>query len=86
MDDAPGRPFYARILGDKKQIFFPGNVQNARRLAADVTMLPVDLLGIDAAILFSDILVTGEAMGGDLSFHAGSRPKIRQPGSHARQM
>ena len=37
-------------------------------IAADVTMLPVDLLGVDAAILFSDILVTGEAMGGQLSF------------------
>src|SRR5690606_20074898 len=37
-------------------------------IAADVTMLPVDLLGIDGAILFSDILVTGEAMGGELSF------------------
>jgi uroporphyrinogen decarboxylase len=48
-------------------------------LAADVTMLPVDLLGIDAAILFSDILVTGEAMGGDLSFSAGVGPKFANP-------
>ncbi|MGV8879659.1 MAG: uroporphyrinogen decarboxylase [Sphingobacteriaceae bacterium] len=48
-------------------------------LAADVTMLPVDLLGIDAAILFSDILVTGEAMGGDLSFNQGVGPKFSNP-------
>jgi len=48
-------------------------------LAADVTMLPVDLLGIDAAILFSDILVTGEAMGGDLSFTANVGPKFANP-------
>ena len=48
-------------------------------IAADVTMLPVDLLGIDGAILFSDILVTGEAMGGDLSFHAGTGPKFANP-------
>lgn len=48
-------------------------------LAADVTMLPVDLLGIDAAILFSDILVTGEAMGGDLSFNQGVGPKFANP-------
>ncbi|MFB9843334.1 uroporphyrinogen decarboxylase [Mucilaginibacter ginsenosidivorans] len=48
-------------------------------LAADVTMLPVDLLGIDAAILFSDILVTGEAMGGDLSFANGIGPKFANP-------
>ena len=38
-------------------------------IAADVTMLPVDLLGIDAAIMFSDILVTGEALGSELNFH-----------------
>lgn len=48
-------------------------------IAADVTMLPVDLLDIDAAILFSDILVTGEAMGGDLSFSQGVGPKFANP-------
>ncbi|RYE27533.1 MAG: uroporphyrinogen decarboxylase, partial [Sphingobacteriaceae bacterium] len=48
-------------------------------IAADVTMLPVDLLDIDAAILFCDILVTGEAMGGDLSFTQGIGPKFANP-------
>ena len=48
-------------------------------IAADVTMLPVDLLDIDAAILFSDILVTGEAMGGELSFTQGIGPKLANP-------
>jgi len=48
-------------------------------IAADVTMLPVDLLGIDAAILFSDILVTGEAMGGLLSFEQGVGPRFANP-------
>ncbi len=48
-------------------------------IAADVTMLPVDLLGIDAAILFSDILVTAEAMGGNLSFEQGVGPRFSNP-------
>src|SRR6201994_5082001 len=48
-------------------------------IAADVTMLPVDLLGIDAAILFSDILVTAEAMGGELSFTQNVGPKFANP-------
>lgn len=37
-------------------------------LAAEVTIQPVDILGVDAAILFSDILIPVEAMGMKLDF------------------
>lgn len=45
-------------------------------LAAEVTILPVDKLGVDAAILFSDILVPVEAMGIELEFLEGKGPII----------
>lgn len=40
-------------------------------LAAQVTMLPIDLLGVDAAILFSDITITALALGLKLDFREG---------------
>ncbi len=39
------------------------NLVTNPQLAAEVTVQPVDLLGVDAAIIFSDILVIPEAMG-----------------------
>jgi len=46
--------------------------------AADVTLLPVHDLGVDAAILFSDILVIPEALGMQLSF-TDKGPQFRNP-------
>lgn len=48
-------------------------------LAAKVTLQPVDILGVDAAILFSDILIPLEPMGVRLAFHEGRGPVIEPP-------
>lgn len=48
-------------------------------LAAKVTMQPVLRLGVDAAILFSDILIPVEAMGMDLEFTDKKGPLLRDP-------
>lgn len=47
-------------------------------LCVEVTLQPVDLLGMDAAILFSDILILMEAMGAELEFHEGHGPVFPQ--------
>ncbi len=48
-------------------------------LAAEVTLQPVDLIGVDAAIIFSDILVIPEAMGMELTFTEGIGPVLADP-------
>lgn len=48
-------------------------------LAAEVTIQPIDILGVDAAIIFSDILVIPEAMGMHLEMHDGKGPVFHNP-------
>jgi uroporphyrinogen decarboxylase len=48
-------------------------------LAVEVSMQPVDLVGVDAAIMFSDILVSFPGMGLDLEFAKGEGPVIHNP-------
>lgn len=45
-------------------------------LAAAVTRLPIDLLGVDAAILFSDILVIAESLGLTVHFPDKGGPRV----------
>jgi len=47
--------------------------------AAEVTLQPLDIVGVDAAILFSDILVIPDEMGMDLSFVKGEGPQFGDP-------
>jgi uroporphyrinogen decarboxylase len=47
--------------------------------ACEVTLQPLDIVGVDAAILFSDILVIPDEMGMDLEFIKGFGPKFNDP-------
>ena len=48
-------------------------------LAAQVTLQPVERLGVDAAIIFADILLPFEPLRLGLSFAAGEGPQIERP-------
>jgi len=55
------------------------NLCHDPKKACEVTLQPVDIVGVDAAILFSDILVIPNEMGMDLKFITGSGPKFPKP-------
>ncbi len=48
-------------------------------LAAEITLQPIDRLGVDAAILFSDILVVAQALGFEVTIEKGEGPVIHNP-------
>ncbi|MCH5335873.1 MAG: uroporphyrinogen decarboxylase [Campylobacter sp.] len=47
--------------------------------ASEVSLQPVDILGVDAAIIFSDILVVPLEMGMELKFEKGEGPVFTKP-------
>lgn len=53
-------------------------VANAE-LAAEVTLQPIEALGVDAAIIFADILPPLVPMGMDLEYAAGEGPVLHNP-------
>lgn len=55
------------------------NLCHNPKLAAEVTLQPVDIVGVDAAILFSDILVVPNEMGMKLDFLVGEGPVFDKP-------
>jgi uroporphyrinogen decarboxylase len=55
-------------------------------LAAEVTVTAAERLGVDAAIIFADILLIVEPMGMDLEFARGEGPTIHNPVRVARDV
>ena len=49
------------------------------KLAAEVTLQPLQRYDVDAAIIFSDILIPAMGMGQDLTFGKGHGPQLSQP-------
>jgi uroporphyrinogen decarboxylase len=48
-------------------------------LATEITLLPVNKLGVDAAIIFADLLLPAQAMGMELAFVEGEGPVLSDP-------
>jgi uroporphyrinogen decarboxylase len=68
-------PDYIKLR--EKYSFFE-RVRNPQ-LAAEITVMPVKQMGVDAAILFSDILVIAQALGVDVEIIEGKGPIISDP-------
>ncbi len=63
-------PEYQKIRGNVTFL----ELCKSPELCVEVTLQPIDILNMDAAILFSDILIPMEAMGAKLEFHEGRGP------------
>ena len=76
------QPAYRAIRGKHSML----EVIRTPELAAQVTLLPIDSFGLDAAIVFSDILPPLVGMGLDLDFVEGDGPRIGNPISTTRDV
>jgi uroporphyrinogen decarboxylase len=68
-------PEYRRIRAEHPIL----EICKSPRLAAEVTLQPIEALDVDAAIIFADLLLPLEPMGLKLEFVAGEGPLIHNP-------
>jgi uroporphyrinogen decarboxylase len=68
-------PFY-RTIREKQGVL---EIAKTPKLAAEVTLEPVKELGVDAAILFADLLLPLEAMGIPVRMRSGDGPIVESP-------
>src|SRR5690606_1927443 len=62
------------------------DVRHTPALATEVTLQPIARFGLDAAILFADILVVPDALGWKVEFREGGGPvleRVTEPGEIA---
>ncbi len=70
---------YMKVYRDLKEKHTFLELCKTPELATEVTLQPLDVLGVDAAIIFADILLPLEPMGTGLEFTAGDGPSIPRP-------
>ena len=70
---------YMKVYRDLKEKYTFLEMCKTPELACEVTMQPLGVLDIDAAIIFADILLPLEPMGTGLEFTAGDGPVIPRP-------
>jgi uroporphyrinogen decarboxylase len=70
--------FLPQYMELKRKYDFFTRVQTPE-LAAEITVQPIDIIGTDAAILFSDILVVPQAMGLEVLMEEGKGPTLPAP-------
>ena len=68
-------PEYRRLRADHSIL----EICKTPKLAAEVTLQPIEALDVDAAIIFADLLLPLEPMGLKLEFVAGDGPVIHNP-------
>jgi len=70
---------YMKAYRDLKEKYAFLDLCKNPELATEVTWQPLDVLGVDAEIIFADILLPLEPMGTGLEFTAGDGPVIPRP-------
>ncbi len=70
---------YMKVYRDLKEKHTFLEMCKTPELACEVTLQPLDVLGVDAAIIFADILLPLEPMGTGLEFIVGDGPSIPRP-------
>ena len=76
---APGRPLHGRLPRAAASATRCSRSAAQPELAVAVTLQPVDVIDVDAAILFSDLLLPFTPMGLDFDFVKGEGPSIANP-------
>ena len=70
---------YMKVYRDLKEKYTFLEMCKTPELACEVTMQPLNVLDVDAAIIFADILLPLEPMGTGLEFSASDGPVIPRP-------
>src|SRR4051812_17302926 len=71
-----------RSLPEYREIRGPGSILDAIKvpdLATEITLQPVRRYGVDAAILYSDIVVPAHAIGFGVDIAPGTGPVVTEP-------